>query len=384
MALRIGTCEARPGKMSFGYLEVLTHFDGTVERLPVVIACGKEEGPCLWVTGNIHGDEPVGLVVIQSAVTQGLAKRLRDLRGTVVALPTLNPAGLRVGRRQPYYDARTDPNRTFPDAAKVSDDVSRETSGASQNEDDTEEDEAYPTPYVAVSERYFDLMRASANYLIDLHAMDIQATPFTIRDHILYRGEEQRPAAERLAAQVDGLARAFGIPIVSEYTARKYIAQKLHRSTAGAAAHVAGIPAITPELGMGGDVEPNALRAGVAGIHNALVWAGMLPDAPIVIDWIAQPDLGYPVRCEPHPRASAAGVFHKLVRPGEVVFKDQPVAELRDIWGRPLGDDRGFIRTQKDGWVLSLRSGVGVYPGQAIMDLAVRDDDPLVEPWPEG
>jgi len=380
MALRIGTCEARPGKMTIGYLEMMTHFDATPERLPVVIACGREDGPCLWVTGNIHGDEYVGLLAIQSAVTQGLAKRLRDLRGTVVALPTLNPAGLRVGRRQPYYDARTDPNRTFPDATKTDPNVSHETL-AEENETD---EEAYPTPYTTVSERYFDLMRASASYLIDLHAMDIQATPFTIRDHVLYRGEDQRPAAERLAAQVDGLARAFGIPVVNEYAAKKYVAQKLHRSTAGAALHVAGIPAITPELGMGGDVEPLALRAGIAGIHNALVWAGMLPDPPIVIDWIAQPELGYPVRRESHPRAEAAGVFHKLVRPGEVVFKDQPVAELRDIWGRPLGNDHGFIRTQKDGWVLSLRSGVGVYPGQPVMDIAVRDDDPLVEPWPDG
>ena len=59
---------------------------------------------------------------------------------------------------------------------------------------------------------------------------------------------------------------------------------------------------------MGGDVDPLALRAGIAGIHNALVWAEMLPDDPITIDWIPQPDLGYPVTRLPHPRVPEPGI----------------------------------------------------------------------------
>lgn len=368
--VRIGTAEAKPGKMTFGYLEVLTHFDGTPERLPVVIACGRQDGPCLWVTGNIHGDEYVGLLAVQGGVTHALAHRLKDLRGTVVAIPTLNPAGLRIGRRQPYYDAATDPNRTFPDAARK------------LGDDPDEDEDDHPSPYELVSGLYFALLRETATYLVDLHAMDIQATPFTIRDHILYRGADQRAAAEQLAAKLDGLARAFGIPVVNEYPAKRYLKSKLHRSTAGAALHAAGIPAITPELGMGGDVDPLALRAGTAGIHNVLVWAEMLPDQPQAIDWIPQPNLGYPVRRQPHPRAPRSGVVHKLVRPGDTVLAGDPVAELRDIWGRPLGE-HGLLRTEHDGWVINLRAGVAAYPHRAVMDLAVRDDAPLVEAWPE-
>lgn len=372
-AMRIGSAEARAGEMAFGAIHGLTHFDGTPERLPVIVARGREEGPCLWVTANIHGDEPVGLLAVQQAVTQGLATRLGDLRGTVVAIPSLNPAGLRVSRRQPYYDPATDPNRAFPDAGRDAVDAA----------DSADEDP--PSPYETVGAQIFTLLRESgATAMVDLHAMDIQATPFTIRDHILYRGEERRPGAERLAAELDGLARAFGIPVINEYAARRYLRSKLHRSTAGAALHVAGIPAITAELGMGGDVEPGALRAGVAGIHNALVWAKMLSDDPITIDWIPQPDLGYPVRREPHPRAPQAGIVHKLVAPGELVRAGQVVARLHDIWGRPFGPDEGALRAEKDGWVINLRSGAGVYAGQAVMDLAVRDDDPTISPWPEG
>lgn len=373
MALQIGTAEAQPGKMTFGWLDVLTHFDGSAERLPVVIACGRHDGPTLWVTANIHGDEYVGLLAVQRGVTRALSDRLDDLHGTVVAIPSLNPAGLRVGKRQPYYDAYTDPNRTFPDADDKPDEIT------------SEDEDEHPTPYEQVSGIYFEKLRETATYLVDLHAMDIQATPFTIRDHVLYRGEGNRPTAEQLAQKLDGLAHAFGIPVVNEYSAKKYLKSKLHRSTAGAALHVAGIPAITPELGMSDDVEPLALRAGIAGIHNVLVWAEMLSDEPITIDWIPQPDLGYQVRREPHPRANVAGVVHKLVSPGDIVRAGQPVAELSDIWGRPIGgtDGDGLLRTEKDGWVINLKSGVAGYAHRPVMDLAVRDDDPLVERWPE-
>jgi predicted deacylase len=366
MGVQIGTCEARPGKMTFGRLEVLRHVDGGAEDLPVVIACGKRDGPCLWVTANIHGDEYVGLLAAQRAVTRDLGGRLGDLRGTVVAIPTLNPAGLRVGRRQAYYDPNTDPNRTFPDAAAA---------------DEIDGDEP-PSPYAQASAVYFSLLRQTATYLIDLHAMDIQATPFTIRDRVLYRDDKQRAGAEQLAETLDGLARAFGIPVVNEYAAKKYVKQRLHRSTAGAALHVAGIPAITPELGMGGAVDPLALRAGIAGIHNALVWAEMLTGDPIAIDWIPQPDLGYPVTRLPHPRVPEPGIVKALVRPGEIVCAGQPVAELADIWGRPLGED-GLVRTEHEGWVLSLRSSAQGYRHRPVMDLAIRDDQPLVQPWPD-
>lgn len=379
MAIQVGTAEARRGQMTVGYIEALTHFDGTSERIPVVIACGRHDGPCFWVTGNIHGNEYVGLLAIHSGVTRALASRLDDLRGTVVAIPSLNPAGLRVGLRRPYYDPATDPNRAFPDAARA-----RGAALAHTAEESEEDAEDVPTPYEGVAAAVFEPLARTATFHVDLHAMDVQAAPFTIRDHVLYRDEERRPAAEALSARIDELAQAFGIPVVTEFKAKKYVKSKLHRSTGGAVVQLAGIPSITPELGMSGDVEPLGLKAGSAGIHNVLVWAGMLLDDPIAINWIPQPSLGYRVRRESHPRPTVAGVVHKLVRPGDVIHAGEAVAEITDIWGRPIGADNGHLRTEKDGWVLNLRPGVAAYPNRPIMDLAVRDDEPLVEPWPDA
>ncbi len=366
---QLGTASARPGEISFGYVEMLELPTGITERMPVILACGRGDGPTFWLTANIHGNEYTGLLAVQRAITERLAGELDHLRGTVVAVPSLNPAGLRVSRRQPYFDASTDPNRTFPALKRA--------------EDEPEEDP--PTPYEQFSTRFFEQIRASADYLVDLHCAHYRSIPFTIRDRVLYRDEAQRAEAERLAERVDGLARAFGLPVVNEFSVKKYLKEQLHRSTGGAALNEAGIPSITPELGASEFVDPAALRAAIAGIRNALIWADMLDGEIERIDWIPQPQVDFPVRRESHPRAPAGGIFCPLREPGEIVHAGDPIAEIRDIWGRPVeaaGGD-GLVRSEHDGWVIGLRAQVAVYQHASLATLAARDDDPLVAQWPD-
>ncbi len=365
----LGTAIARPGEISFGYLELLELPTGITERVPVLLACGRSDGPTFWFTANIHGNEYTGLLAVQRAITGRLAGELDRLRGTVVAVPTLNPAGLRVSRRQPYFDPTTDPNRTFPGRKK----------------EQEEEEEDFPSPYEQFSIRLTESIRASADYLVDLHCAHLHSVPFTIRDRIFYRDEGQRARAERLSEQVDALAEAFGLPVVNEFRAKRYLNEELHRSTGGVAVHELGIPSITPELGASEFVDPAALRAAVTGIHNALRWAGMLDGELERIDWIPQPQMGFRVRRESHPRAPASGIAHALCLPGDVVKAGDPLFELRDIWGRPVeaaGGD-GLVRSEYDGWVIGLRGHVAVYRNVTLATLAVRDDEPLVAKWPD-
>jgi predicted deacylase len=366
---QLGTAVARPGEISFGYVEMLELPTGITERMPVILACGRADGPTFWVTANIHGNEYTGLLAVQRAITERLAGELDQLRGTVVAVPSLNPAGLRVSRRQPYFDDHTDPNRTFP----------------SRQHDDDEADAEPPSPYEQFSARLFEELRASADYHVDLHCAHALSMPFTLRDRVPYQDEAGRAEAERLAQQIDGLARAFGLPVISEFASKRYFREKLHRSTGGAAVYEAHIPSITPELGASNYVDPAGLRAAIAGVRNVLLWAGMLDGEPEAITWIPQPQLGYPVRRENHPRAAASGILHLLHAPGDVVRAGDPVAELRDIWGRPVvtdGDD-GLIRTEREGFILGQHAHAPVYRHTPVATLAVRDDEPLTVKWPD-
>lgn len=363
MPLTIGTATARPGELVYGELPVLDLPTGGSERLPVIIAQGRggDDGPTLWLTANIHGPELAGLPVIHRVVTADLAARLT---GTVVAIPSLSPAGLRTMERVPYY-SQTDPNRLWP--ARRPD----RAPGATP-----------PSPYEQIVERVFGLIAARCDLAIDLHNSSIRSVPFTIVDRVLYRGEADRERAERLGARLEALTAAFGLPAAREAAAEKYINQVLHRSVSGSAVNVLGLPALTVELGMTGAVDPAAVAAGVAGVTNALRWAGMLPGEPEPIAACPVISPGYPTKRDDGARARVAGIVAHALAPGDSFAAGQTIATLTDLWGRPLLD--GAVVAPADGWLIGWSNGLAKYAGQTIASLATRDDAPLVAPHPRA
>ncbi len=362
MTLTIGTATARPGEISYGELPVLDLPTGGSECLPIIIAQGRDaEGPTLWLTANIHGAELTGLPVIHRVVTADLAARLR---GTVIAVPSLSPAGLRTMERVPYY-SHTDPNRLWPTRRP-----SREPGAAP------------PSPYEQIIERVFELIAARGDLAIDLHNAAIRTIPFTIVDRVLYRGEAERLRAEKLGDRLAALAEAFGVSIVREAAAEKYVTQVLHRSVSGSLVNVLGIPALTVELGMTGAVDPAAVEAGVAGVTNALRWAGMLPGDPEPNTACPVVDPGYPTKRDDGARARVSGILAPALAPGDRFQAGQTLATMTDLWGRPLVDSA--IPAPGDGWLIGWSNGLAKYAGQNVAALAVRDDAPLVAPHPRG
>lgn len=361
--LTLGSASAMPGELAYGWFELAALPTGHAERLPVLIARGRAPGPTLWLTANIHGDEVTGLAVIHEVVTPAL---LDELRGAVVALPSLNPAALHTRRRQSFLDRR-DPNRLFPDSTPTTDGV-------------TLEERRYPAVLVAGYARLFDALRG-ADYLIDLHCYGLQASCFVFRDRVLHRDEAARPAAEERATRLAELCEWTGLPVVNEVPAARYVESRLHRSTSGAALNEAGVPAITVELGLTGAVDPPALVAGVTAVRNALRGAGMLPGAREPITSVPVPLLPYPVMRELAPRARNSGIVRYHVRPGDVVRAGDRVASLMDLHGRPLADG-GEVLAEQDGWILALPRGAICYQGEAVVHMAVRDEGPMVERFP--
>ena len=358
--IAIGTVTGKRGHYVYGTLTTMPLPSGGVESWPLIVVQG-DEGPVLWLTANIHGGEVTGLAAIHELLTPDLPRRLR---GTIVVVPTLNPAGLRLGERRPYYDDH-DPNRLFP----------QRKDPAEYDEDDT-----FPSPFATVAREIGAAMRATADYLIDLHCAWAQSIPFSIRDRVLYREERERPQAEKLQTTLDAMVRACGLTVVNEYPARKYVKQELHRSVAGFALNELRIPAFTAELGPTGVVEPQALQAGRQGIENVLRWAGMLAGTPRPITCVPVPHLGYDVYREEHPRAPTAGLATYRVSPGDVVHEGDVIAVLRDIYARPIGE--GVVRTEKAGWVIGLCAGMAVYRNTCLAELAVRDTEPLLARYP--
>lgn len=364
--IQLGDAITKHGTIQFGKWEALTHPTGHLEFLPVILAQGRQDGPCIWLTAGIHGPEHTGPSVIYRLITPELVDRLK---GTIVALPALSPAGLRTLKREPYH-APTDPNRMWPDG---------------KPEKPLDPDKDPPSSLEQAYQRLFDEMRASANYMIDYHNAWTDSLSFVFRDRVMYRAdveaEKHKAEAEALAAKQDEMIRAYGHTVVNEFPAEKYIDEKLHRSTSGAALLVGKIPSFTVELGTGHMPDPAIVAASVAGTRNVLRYAGMLDGAMEPIEGVKVVDPGFPVRRRGTPRVSEACVVLHLVREGDLVNVGDPVAEVRDIWGRPIGE--GILRSEHDGFVIGRSHGIYHYPGDEVLGMAIRDDAPLIAPYPE-
>jgi predicted deacylase len=366
--ITIGTVTSKPGTIQYGRWNALSHPTGHTEFLPIIIAQGREDGPCLWCTAGIHGPEQAGPLVLYKLITQELVDRMR---GTIVAVPGLNPAGLRTSKREPYH-APKDPNRLWPDG---------------KPEKPQDPDKEAPSSLELAYKRLFeDHLLPSADYLIDYHNAWIGSISFAIRDRVLYRADEDeernKAEAEALAAKLDEMLHAYGHTIINEFPAKKYIDEKLHRSTSGATLLVGKVPAFTVELGGGQMPDPAIVAASAAGTRNVMRWAGMLDGDPEPIESIKVVNPSFPVRRRGAPRVTEACVVLHLIEAGDLIKVGDPVVEVRDVWGRPLGD--GLLRSECDGFVVGRAHGIYFYPGDAVLGMSIRDDEPLVGPYPEN
>ena len=83
--------------------------------MPVHVVRGRKDGPTLFVSAAIHGDELNGSEIVRRILRSAMLKRLR---GTLIAIPIVNVYGLIHHSR--YLPDRRDLNRCFPGSDKGS------------------------------------------------------------------------------------------------------------------------------------------------------------------------------------------------------------------------------------------------------------------------
>ena len=361
MTLSLGTAKAKRGQIVYGEYDLVEHPVGGVDRLPVIIAQGSKDGPTFWITAGIHGGEHAGVQVIHKLITPDLIK---NLHGTIISIPALNPAGLRTLERQAYY-YDGDPNRLFPDG----------------RERKLDPDKNPPSSLELAYGKLFDEIKKSANYFFDLHCMSPYSLSFVFRDRLLYRkgDEAAKKRAEATSAKMEEMAQAYGHTIIADFSVSKYIDEKLHRSSTAAAASLLGIPSLTAELGSLYTPDPHIVKASLSGLRNVLRWAKMLKGDPEPISGIKIVDAGFNTRRRNIARVSQPCVAHHWVEPGDRVRVGDPVVEMRDVWGRVIG----ILKSEYEGFVISRPRGIFFYPGQATLLMAIKDDEPLVGEYPE-
>jgi predicted deacylase len=356
--MEIGTASATRGELERGHLTVTELPTGAAERLPVAIAQGEADGPTLWVTASIHGDEITGMAVAQDLLTESLPE---ELSGTLVVIPNLNPAGLRRNARSSYY-GDDDPNRYFPDGEHEPEDRVRP-----------------PEVQERINRRLYDEIAETADAAIQLHTAGIGSRPFLIRGRVTYGERRDEDEARAVADELDELVQAFGVPVINQYAQEEYEELGLNRALSPALRDLAGVPAFTPELGSHSVVDEQNRAAGVTGIRNVMQSLGMLPGEPEPNAAAPESPVEFPVRRHRGPRAETPGIVRHLVDTGDVVEPGTPVAEIVT----PIGEVKATVEAEHDGYVVGRMEGGVAYEGDALLSLAVRDESELVAPADE-
>jgi len=105
---KVGTARAKPGESATGVIAV----SGSHVEIPVIVINGMRDGPCLWVDGAIHGDEPEGTWMCHILRREVNPKKLS---GSLVLVPVINvPAFEAASRGNPLDTFSYDMNRIYP------------------------------------------------------------------------------------------------------------------------------------------------------------------------------------------------------------------------------------------------------------------------------
>ena len=311
--LEIGGAAIAPGQKQRLEIPVAQLPTRTTISLPVVVINGQYNGPTLWLSAAIHGDEINGVEIIRQILNKIKAKYLY---GAIIAVPVVNVFGFIEQSR--YLPDRRDLNRSFPGS-----------------------------PQGSLASRLAHLFMTEivnhSTHGIDLHTA---AQP---------RINLPQIRANLLDTETYRCAQAFGAPLMIHATTRD-----------GSLRHAAskkGIPVLLYEAGEACRFDPEAIDVGVRGILQVMDLLEMyahslseeMPSSPLEIEktkWI---------------RASRSGLLHLDVNLGDKIEKKQFLGIITDAFG----ETKAKVRSPDQGVVIGQVQNPLVNQGDAIVHLAL-------------
>lgn len=299
-----------PGKRMRMELPIGNLMSGTPVALPLIVVHGKKDGPVVWLSAAIHGDEIGGVEIIRQALA---AISATSLAGTVIAAPVVNVHGFNTSDR--YLPDRRDLNRSFPGSSRGS--------------------LASRIAYLFMNE----IVKRS-DVGIDLHT-----------------GSDLRTNLPQIRCDIDNgatleLAEVFGAPII--------IDARLRDGSLRQATVEAGKVMLLFEGGEASRFDPAAIAAGTAGVVRTLNHLGLTDiETPIALRPLY-------ARSTSWSRASNSGIVHLDARLGELVIAKQQLATIYDPFGKVLGK----IKSKQAGIVIGHTQAPLVNRGDAISHVA--------------
>lgn len=311
-AFEIGGVVVPAGRRATVDLPISLLSTHTPMALPVHVVHGRHDGPTLFVSAAVHGDEIIGIEIVRRLLKMSA---LRKVRGTLLCVPVVNVFGLIAHSR--YLPDRRDLNRSFPG--------SEHGSLAGQ------------LAHVFLT----DIVKRS-DYGIDIHSAAIHRVNLP-----QIRVSPDQPRAMELAD-------AFSPPAI--------ITARVRDGSLRRAAIEAGVAVLIYEAGEALRFDEVAVRVGVKGILRVMQHLGMIRTSR------ARPSEIASVRSSSTYwiRAPQGGI----VRSPRTLGSRVDVGDTIGYVGDPMGETESPIEARKAGIIIGLSNMPVVNRGDALFHIA--------------
>ncbi len=315
--LRIGGVEVPAGSRQTVNLPVAPLYTHTEMSMPVHVVRGKKDGPRLFVSAAIHGDEINGVEIIRRLLRH---PQLRRLKGTLIAVPVVNVYGYMSRTR--YLPDRRDLNRFFPG--------SRKGSMASR-----------------LAHLFFEEIVDNSTHGIDLHTGAV------------HRSNLPQVRVCFDDAEAMKLAHAFRVPVIMN--------ANLRDGSLRQAVLEHNIPVLLYEGGEALRFDEPTIKVGLRGILSVMRTLKMLPQRPLPANAVT-PMLAADSRWVRAPDSGTLSLTKEL---GDEVEEGDMLGTLTS----PLGENEENIRATVSGVIIGRTMLPLVYEGEAVVNIAHLDED---------
>jgi predicted deacylase len=311
-AFKINGCDVPAGTRRTVDLPVSVLSDHTPVSMSLHVVHGKLDGPTVFVSAGVHGDEVIGVEIVRRLLR---AKNLNSLRGTLIVIPIVNAFGFINHSR--YLPDRRDLNRSFPGS----------TGGSLASR---------------LVHLFLNEIVARCDLGIDLHSAAIYRTNLP---QIRISPDNARTAE---------LAEVFGAPVILQSPLRE-------GSLRGAAKDI-GKDILLFEAGEGLRFDELSIRAGVSGVLRILRHLEMVP-----AKGIAKPKAPSQF-CTSSKwlRAPLGGLLRTFRGDGDIVEEGDLMAAVSD----PFGEEEQEIIAPFSGIIVGRAVLPIVNEGDAVFHLA--------------
>lgn len=330
-AFTIGGVSIKPGKQAQVDLPIPNLYTHDPMSCPVYVIHGRNDGPILFLSGAIHGDEISGVEIIHRVLKR---KAVNHIHGTLVAVPVVNIFGFIAQTR--YLPDRRDLNRSFPGSE----------SGSLAGR---------------IANMFLREIVSKCTHGIDLHTAAIHRDNYPQIRAVLENPEVAR------------MARAFKSPVI--------LNTAIVDGTLRKSAEKLGIPVIVYEAGEALRFDEHAIRAGEKGIILVMRELGMLPASIKPGGDTREP---FEARSSTWVRAPKSGILRATKTLGMRVAKDEHLGAISD----PFGEAEAIVRASAEGIIIGRTNIPLVNEGEALFHIArfaqSEEDVEPVEDYPKS